>query len=299
MSMKNSFETETSPEQYKSNIILSFFRHAESEKSNNEFPDKERVLTDNGRSQAKIKSTDDDISQSIAFGSPRLRSSQTAGLIMAGALDEITGNENPEELTKKLNAELNFGSKIAIDERLDFNDDFSTEMGKKLLDAYKKGEYLQFIVEKSDELAESLNDLEAETYSRMAGRVTEIVKKYIAIASRWNELVQDPTKKYEKTLKRFMGTHQGVAESFLAKVIEKTKGENERNKFVSSLNNQGFDYAEGFNLEIIDTEDGPQIKVYYRNDNDNNKDNDNETPFIFDETISSDVIDEIIEEGKL
>ena len=40
----------------------------------------------------------------------------------------------------------------------------------------------------------------------------------------------------------FMGNHEVMSESFLAKVIEKTKGIDERNKFIESLKNVGFSF---------------------------------------------------------
>ena len=47
---------------------------------------------------SKAKATDGDISQSMAFGGPKERSQETAGLMMAGLKDEITGMESLEEL---------------------------------------------------------------------------------------------------------------------------------------------------------------------------------------------------------
>ena len=56
-----------------------------------------------------------------------------------------------------------------------------------------------------------------------------------------------------------------MLESFLAKLIEKTKGIKERDRFVQALNNQGFDYAEGFDVEIRNKESGePIIHISYK-----------------------------------
>lgn len=180
-------ESREGKEKITSKINLRFFRHADKE-SNNEKTDEEIELTETGQKQAIEKSEDDDISQSVAFGSPRKRTQQTAGLVMSGQLEEITGNETIEELKEKLNKELKVGSKVGIDKRLDFSIDFSTDFGKKALEAVKNGKWLKFLVEESDKIAEESNDNDIETYSDYASRVAEIVKKYLAVASRWDKL---------------------------------------------------------------------------------------------------------------
>jgi hypothetical protein len=271
-----------------STIDLRFFRHAEKE-SDKSKSDEEIELTETGRKQAVEKSEDKDISQAVAFGSTRKRTQQTAGLVMGGQLDEITGNESLDELKEKLNNELKVGSKIGADKRLDFDIDFSTDFGKKALEAVKNGEYLKFLVEQSDTLAESFKNTATETYSGMAGRVAEIVKKYLTIASRWDKLVQDRDKNYEDTLKRFLGTHQGIGESFLAKVIEQTKSKAERDAFVSALGNQGFNFAEGFDIKIETVDDKTQnIRISFK------KEKDGRVIFEYDEIVPREVIESFI-----
>lgn len=212
---------------------------------------------------------------------------------MAGQMEEIIGNESLEELEEKLDKELFKGSKMGIERRLDFNVDLSTDYGKQAHEAFKRGEYLKFLVEQSDALAESLQDADAGTYSRTAGRVAEIVKKYMDIAPRWDKLAQDESKKYKDSLKRFLGTHQGIAESFLAKLIEQTKGKEERDRFVVALNNQGFDFVEGFDVEI-DTMSGKeqQVRVSYK------KEKDGKVLFEYNEIVPKEIIDNLIL-GKL
>lgn len=111
-------------------------------------------------------------------------------------------------------------------------------------------DYLKFLVEESDELAEKLEDENASTYSKMASNIASIVDKYLNIAPKWGELVRSKDE-FSETLERFFCTHQGISESFLAKVIEKTKGIKERDRFVQVLDNYGFDFTEGFNVEIL------------------------------------------------
>lgn len=282
-------ENRESKEIVTSKIDLRFFRHGEKEPSVAGKPDEEMQLTERGREQAIKKSEDEDISQSLAFGSPRKRAQQTVGFAMAGQLDKITGKESLEELKQKLNKELKEGgSRIAIDKRLDFNEG-STEFRRKMVESYKEGVLLKFLLEQSDMLAESLKDKDADTYGRMAGKIAEIVEKYLTIAPRWNELVQDESKKYKDTLKRFLCTHQGVAESFLMKIIEKTKGKAERDVLAAALNNQGFDYTEGFDVEIENNIEGKQeVRIIFK------KEKDGKVAFEYDEIVPIEIIENLI-----
>jgi broad specificity phosphatase PhoE len=283
---KQNFENAEQIKDYTSKIELIFRRHDEKEKDDTK-SDEEVRLTSDGKMHAKNKAEQDDISQSMAFGSSRKRSQETAGLIMSGKLEEITGTETLEELKEKLDKDLSLksGSKIRTDERLNIEADFTSNYVKKAIEAIKKGEYLKFLVEDSDRLAKEENDDKSSTYTRQFRAIASIVKKYYDIAPRFNELVQDGDKNYEDTMKRFLGSHQGVLESFLAKVIENTKGVEERDNFVKALNNQGFDYAEGFDVDIKNKESGePTIHLSYK------KEKDGKMFFEFDEDVDKEVL---------
>lgn len=292
--MENFKEQVQNPEErkYNSKIELHFFRHGESEsavKGN----DVERELTQEGKEQAVKRANEDTkLYQSLAFGSPRKRSQQTAGFVMAGKNKVITGDESLDELKGKLESDLKIGRKISTEEKLDYSEDFSSAYHKQALEHIKNGDILKFLAKKSDKLAKELDDEKSVTYSRSARQIAEIIKKYLSISPRWNELVSDKTKSYSDTLERFMGTHQTVPESFLAKVIEKTKGVEERDKFIEILGNKGFDYTEGFDLEILNTSIGPVIHIYYK------RVRDKEESYIFDQEVNTELIDEIINEGK-
>jgi len=284
-------------ERFRSKIFLAFFRH-----SIKGAPPLE-LLTPEGRKLAKEKAKEyhpveisvDEIKQAVAFGSPRIRAKETAGFVLGGEKEEITGEENLKELEEKLSKGLKYGSKIGVDKRLDFYLDEETLLGKKEMEAYKRGELLKLIVEESDRLAKESGDEVSLTYSRMAAQVAEIVKKYIRAEKRWDELVQ--SKGYQPVLERYLGSHQGILESFLAKVIEKTRGIGERDKFVQVLGNKGFDFVEGFKVEIINPVGGdpekPEIVISYQK-----RDKDNNIIFDLSERIDEELIEEIIREGK-
>jgi len=287
------FENKENKEQikdYTSKIELVFMRHDEKENDKTKSGEEVR-LTLAGKMHAKEKAEQDDIRQLVAFGSPRKRTQETAGLVMSGKLEEITGMETLEELKEKLDKDLPLksGSKIRVDDRLNFEADFTSNYGKKVLDAVKNEKYLKFLVEDSDRLAREENDDKSSTYTKQAQAIASIVEKYYDIAPRFNELVQDEDKGYEDTMKRFLGSHQGILESFLAKIIEKTKGVEERDKFVQVLNNQGFDYAEGFEIDIKNKElDEPIVHLSYK------KEKEGKTIFEFDEDLPKEMIDSLV-----
>ena len=283
--MAEQYKAPESIEEVSSQIDLRFFRHDEKENDKSK-SDEEIRLTPAGREHAKAQAEEVNLAQSVAFGSPRKRTQETAGLVMAGAQDEITGKESLEDLKEKIDSEVGYGSKINVDQRLNFILDANNEYVKQATEAFKAGELIKFLVEKSDQLAKETGDDRSSTYSSMAASIAQIIKKYMGVAPRWDELVKDESKKYESKLERFFGTHQSIQESFLAKVLELTKGEEARNEFIQVVKNKGFDYAEGFEVEIL-TKNGsvePVVHIKYKKGD-----------FEIDEDVSIELINQIAE----
>ena len=288
-------KSENSNEEMNSSTIdLHFLRH--SIKSKDKYEDDRMVpLTEAGAQLAKDNAYQDvNLAQAVAFGSDRIRAQQTAGLAMAGVHDEIVGNETPEELKEKLKNGNTFG-KIAVDDRLDFKDDESTPLGKKFTEALGQGKYLKFTIEDSDRLAKELGDTSGAHYSRKAADVAQVVEKYLKVAPRWNKLVNEKKidgtneQKYQQTLERYLGTHQGMQESFLAKLIEKTEGLAKRDAFVQVLGDKGFDYMEGFETKIVTKSTGEStLFVSYES---------KDKSFVFKREIPVSMVQEIIAEG--
>lgn len=276
-----------------SKIVLKFFRHSIKEDDPKK-TDQEISLTPEGKMFAKSRSSaETNVAQSVAFGSPRVRIQETAALVMAGAQDDITGTETLDELRGKLDTDLAKGTKIGVSDLLDFTVDDTSAFGKIFFTAYREGRYLEFIVQESDQMAVELQDSVNDTYSRMASRIALIVKKYVSITPRFDALVTDPSKHYTDTMERFLGTHQGVAESFLAKVIEKTKGVSERDRLVAVLGNRGFDFAEGFGMDIRSFANGERkLHLTFK------KEKGGAESFVFDEDVPMEMIDEIVSEGS-
>jgi broad specificity phosphatase PhoE len=279
------FESQETKE-VSSEIALKFFRHSIKENDKTKH-DAEIRLTEEGRDLAR-SNYDPETKNAVAFGSSRKRAQETAGLIMSGS-----EAESLEKMEEELNKDLNYGSKLGVDKRLDFNSADESEYGKKLLESFFGGTYLKFLTEKSDSLARELGQEKAETYSFMASQIGEIVQKYFKAADAWGKLLDDQPDKYDSNkLERFLGTHQGVSESFLAKVIEKTKGVAERDRLVEVLNQRGFDYNEGFEVDIKGSGDNKTVRIAYR------KELPSGEIYSFNEELPNEVLDEIVEEGR-
>lgn len=286
--MPNSIENPQSSETYTSRILINIFRHSEAERG--DMPDEERELTPHGRDLAMKKSSkfkrSENIEQSVAIGSLRKRTKSTAAIIMAAPV--LTGEETLEELKAKLDEGRNFGSKIAEDERLNFRTD-TKEYLDSLTAAYNDGRLLPFVVNESDMRAKAVGD-NGSTYSRMAGNIAELINRYMAVSPKFDELVK--TNGYQNLMERFLGTHQSISESFLLKVVEKTKGIEERNKLLGVLGG-GFDLVEGFQVEIQSVVGNPKAVIHYEK-----KDNEGKIIYELHEEIPIEILAEIINEGK-
>ena len=210
---------------------------------------------------------------------------------MAGADEEITGQESYSELKEKIDKGLVYGTKIGIEPRLDFDLEANNPYVKAAVEAFKKGQLMKFLVDESDKMAAETGDNTSSTYSRMAASIASIIKKYVGVAPRWDELVNNTTKNYQPIMERFFGTHQAIQESFLAKVIELMKGVEERDKFIKLVKNKGFDYTEGFKTEIVTKLGEPAllVRVLY-----NKAGPTPDETFIFDEILPMETLELII-----
>jgi hypothetical protein len=250
----------TSPEkreEYTSKIELNFFRHGNKEADENKRDDEIR-LNMAGRAQAINKSVAlKNPKLAKAWGSPRVRSQETAVLIMDGRRNNLSAEANSDNLDNIANPGIMSSPRIVEDDRLDFQMDINTVSGSAALESLKKGEYWKWIAEQSDFETSMNGDLESNSsYSKSAANIASIIKQYYDASDRWDEIIKaEGTRKfpkgYSKELERFFGSHQGVTESFLLKVIEKTRGVDERNKLMKALGNQGFDFVEGFKIDIV------------------------------------------------
>lgn len=279
-------------EDFTSRISLSFYRHGEKEPWERGSDDIALGLTQEGRQQAIEKGKEPSQGEGVvALGGIRKRTLETAGIIAAGKRGEITGKESEAELKEKIEKNIKAGE-LVVEDRLDFDINFESEYGNILFRAINSPGFIKFIVEKSDDLARKYGDKKSFTYSRSASSVAEIISRYIGIGGQWDELVRkNKESKYPKTWEIILGTHQGISESFLSKLIEKTKGPEERNRFLEALNDQGFENVEGFGVEILNNNgERPTLRISYKKSKEEKK------VFEYNENINPEILKEIINE---
>lgn len=270
-----------------STIALHFFRH-----------DKRKGvdLTEEGRMNAKGLATSKDVSQSMAFGAKLERTHITAGLRMAGALDEISGHETLEELRNKINEITNTkegGNKISSDTRLFYptfeNPNYTAEVDALETKADEAGTFLSTFAKGEPELAKK-NGIEIGLVDTCAANIASLILKYLQISPRFTELVQDNTKNYNNKMERYFGTHMLLGEFFLMKVMEKVDGSAKKDEFVVAMENGGFGPSEGFDVEIktINTSESPEVKITFIK-----KDEDGKETFNYSRVVGRELLEEI------
>ncbi len=277
--------------EYKPTIRLEFFRHDQREKAaapEGVEGDNEIKLTEAGREHAqevgRLKSPHPETA--IAYGSERDRVVETALRQMLARRSDITPGMTFEDIKGVI--EIPYGEKFRKIKELDFNNDGTQEYKTKAEEAYfQYKNYLQFLYEESDHLAEEVNDTKSTTYSKQAGNLAKLIKKHVKIMPRWQEIVTEHPDKYASAhneLQRFLGTHGGVQESLIMKVIDKLEGSSAVTEFIHSLpDKNGFGYSEGMTVTVEEGDKGPAIILKY-------KDRSWE--------LTPELLDEIIEEGQ-
>lgn len=252
-------------------VILEFMRHGKREyglDAEGNFDIKKDMNPDlrlipEGRQQAhnRGKEFNPQAEVAIGLGGRRVRSQETAYQAML-VNEDVGPDDTLEEIEEKIAKKLKVGKKMIIDNRLDFVDSGPIAAdGKK---AYIEKRYMSWIINDSDRSAIKENDTESTTYTRMAGNIAELVLRYTKVGSNFNRIASK-TDKYEEfgnQLERYLGTHQGVVESFVAKALENKFGIEAKMEFVESVGG-GFKETEGIHIEIINQGNEQRIELTY------------------------------------
>lgn len=294
-------ETENRPT---SEIVLHLFRHGpkgKGEEKERLSPEGRTLMHDLGKARGSASDT------SLSYGSHigdqgHERALLSAELEMAGALgiEGVDGTESMPELEKKIRkwdeAQIGGtrgkGKRHAIDPRLGFALG-SGETGKKGYKAFTEGTYMDWAINESDRGAIEHHDNEVTTYTRASGQIAEMTERYVTAAKRWDDLANDPEKGYGKVLERFIGSHAGAVDLFLVRLVEKSRGTEERDKLVAALKSGNFEPGEGFDI-VIDSVPGaeePRIRIRYEK-----RDSEGQPLYAFNETVSNDVLKELIDD---
>jgi len=252
------------PEQEReTKVILEFFRHSKKENDPAK-TDEEIRLTEAGRVLAteRGKALSPQPEVSLAYGSPKERTQETAARIMLA--DRIDADASLEDIGAMIAEQVKYGTKIIEDPRLGF--DTAGPVGKEMMEAFGKGEYLRYLYEESDNRIRRYGDRVTSSYSRFAGNIAEIILKHLEVAKNFHRIAQDGTYgKHGDALERYFGTHQGVLESFLAKAITYANtfdGGMRASKFMMSSGN-GFSETQGIRVEIRQSGGEQEIVVFH------------------------------------
>lgn len=255
-------------------IRLEFFRHDQKTQESalgSREEDQEVRLSPEGRQHATEEGQQKNphSETSIAYGSPRKRSSETSMRQMLANESGVTEEMSLEDIRALVGENIKVGRKDVVTKLLDFDVDSNEQFNAVATEHYgEKNDALNWLRTESDDLVRQLNDKDSSSYSRMAGNVAELVQKYAQIHPRWKKIVErDPQKysQYDNELQRHLGSHLSVTESFLMKVIEKTEGSGAVDEFVSSLSNRsGFSYSEGYSVEISNDGNELQLTVHFK-----------------------------------
>lgn len=251
MSVESPREFEPGREQEKvieSSVALRFMRHGKKEKL--DIPDEEIPLTVAGRIDAwrKGDQTRAHPEVAIAVGSPRKRTRETSVHVMLGA--RVTPDASLEEMEARIAEELKYGKKAMTDERLNFNN--HGPIGPESNQANEDKTYLKYLAGHSDQRAIETGDRESSTLKRQAGNVAELIMKYLSVSDAFQRVAEADTEKYKKysnRLERYLGTHAGIQESFIVKLLEKLGEDSKRQDFIEAYPN-GFKELQGMNIDI-------------------------------------------------
>ena len=263
---------DTSPERAQdATIRLEFFRHDEFDKEDPTKKNREKILTQNGRRHAievgKTRNPHPEVG--LVYNSPRVRTTDTALRQMLANEPEISENDTVEDIINKVRQKMPMGKKNIESESLNYNYGGSKAYMEAIMSHVSQSQdVLTFMLKESDAFCLKEYDSISNCYTRTAGKVAELVQKYIRVLPRWNQLTKEKPEQYAKfnnELQRFFGSHQMVPPCFLMKAIEKTEGPEAVWHLIESkeLDKNGLRFSEGFSVVIAPKGDSATVEITF------------------------------------
>ena len=266
-SLKDTEKTPEIPEE--PTIRLEFFRHDYKDETQPNQSDQNIRLTTEGREHATEmgRSRNPHPEVGLVYCSPRDRSAETALRQLLANEADIQVADTLEDIQRKIRKKIQKGHKIVRTDKLDYSY-ASKGFREATAKHYTESKDLaQFMFEESDSLVLGLKDANSTSYSRNAGNVAELIKKYIEVFPSWERVAKSKPEKYiqfNNEMQRFMGSHLAVTECFLMKVIEKLEGKLAVREFLTTLSDKnGFDFSEGYSVVICRRDGLVSIEVTF------------------------------------
>lgn len=268
MRRERSHESREAREQPKAQIRLEFIRHDQKAPTPDGVPDEAVPLTPEGRKHTIEfgRNRNPNPRMGFAYGSPRVRAQETVLRNLFAHEDWLREDMTPEEIIGEIKSRLPYGQKLYITEKLNFRTGVHPVFAETYSDHYfKRKDTVPFIYYESDRLVRDLGDQEDFSFTRLAGNVAELIKRYVNMLPRWKEILEKNPDKYDgNEMQRFLGSHSTVGESFLLKVIEKTEGLEAAKKFIDDLpDKNGIGFSDGFSVAITTNGARPSILITF------------------------------------
>ena len=249
-------------------IRLELFRHDNKESSDKRDTDEEIRFT----LEWKIHATEVGLEKKwnpdmgLILASPKKRSEETAYHQLYANHTNISPEDSLEEIREKTN-NWNF-KKALITNLLGFTYDAKEgdfayiDYKDHLYKAFWEEQWLKTLYKDSDDLAQLYwIPTYIDSYSRNAGNIAQIIKRYIKVFHNWKRIWKQKKYADNNELQRFLASHATITEPFLMKVISKIITEKEGKEAAKQANDtfleqnpNGFWFSEGYTININEIE---------------------------------------------
>jgi broad specificity phosphatase PhoE len=242
-------------------LHMHIFRHGKKDGGHDVTPevDMAMALKPEGRIQAHEKGVELKTAGGAISGSSRARTRETAMHVAHANNPEVTGEESYDELVEKL------GITPWVNKAFDMpfsKDDPNFPIINQKSD---EGIFFKWAAEEADRALKD-GDASKTIYGIQARKVAAVVDRFATIASKMAdraERAKERGEDAETEREQVMGTHAGVNESFVAEVLRRMHGDEERQKMLNILPN-GVSETQGSDIDIVATSgEEPRVHILF------------------------------------